>query len=535
MPKTAIIYARVSTTGQAEDELPVESQLESSRRKATDIDAHLLREFIDAGISGRSDDRPAFRDALAFCKVNKVDYFICWSTSRFARNRTDAAWHKRALEKCGTKMVYVSLNVDSSTKEGWMMEGMLELIDEFYSRQIADDTARSMMKNARDGYFNGGHVPFGFKAQPDGKRRRLAIVEHEAVIVRDIFDKAAAGSGARAIAMWLNQIGSSRRGAPWSMNTIQNMLHNWTMCGYVIFNRRAHNAKSDNPHEQWIKVRAFPALIDEEKFMIVQNILSRRAPTAGNGSPKSTHLFTGMLKCGECKTAMMIETATGRSARYSYYNCGAAIRGTGCKSRRITAKVFDEWMADYIISQVMSIDNLKSIAVDIDKAAGEWTRERERRRESFVADLRDIEARRRRLYNLLETTDAAALNLGDLKPRLMDLNERARKIETSLTDLELEEQPSSVGAVDLGELQEFVRDVVLQSNNPIKIREFFAGFIKEIIVFEDSAHIAYRKDRLVTANVTETVHSESGWLPERGLQRTATVIAILPERFRRAA
>ena len=133
-----------------------------------------------------------------------------------------------------------------------------------------------------------------------------------------------------------------------------------------------------------------------------------------------------------------------------------------------------------------------------------------------MQDLRDIEARRRRLYNLLETTDAASLNLGDIKPRLMDLNARARAIETSLTDLEMEEQPTNVGAVDLSELQGFVREVVLQSNNPMKIREFFAGFIKEIIVFGDSAHIVYRKDRLVTSNVTETVHSESGWLPGLG-------------------
>ena len=47
------------------------------------------------------------------------------------------------------------------------------------------------------------------------------------------------------------------------MNTIQNMLHNWTMCGYVVFKRRAHGAKADNPPEQWIKVRSFPAIVSE--------------------------------------------------------------------------------------------------------------------------------------------------------------------------------------------------------------------------------------------------------------------------------
>ena len=85
MDKAAIIYARVSTLAQAEEELPIESQLEVCRRKAAELDAVVLREFVDAGISGRTDQRRAFQDALAFCRMNRVDYFVVWNTARFAR------------------------------------------------------------------------------------------------------------------------------------------------------------------------------------------------------------------------------------------------------------------------------------------------------------------------------------------------------------------------------------------------------------------------------------------------------------------
>ncbi len=525
----------MSTVGQADDELPVESQLEACRRKAADMGLDVLREFVDAGLSGRTDERPAFRDALAFCKVNKVDHFICWSTSRFARNHLDAGWHKRQLSRGGTSMTYVSMNLDSSTKEGWMLESVLGVIDEFYSRQVSDDTRRSMMKNARDGYFNGGAVPFGYRAVREGKRSRLQIVDEEAAIVRGIFDDAAAGAGAKQISMRLNERGITRRGAVWSKNTVSNLLRNWAMCGYVVFNRRAHHEREQNDVSQWIKVRGYPEIISEEQFMNVQTLLDGRAPAPGRGSPRSTHVFTGMLKCGHCGSAMMVETATGRSSRYSYYNCGAAIRGTGCRSRRIRVDEFDPWMADYIITRVMSVDNLRAIALEIDRAAGRWEKERLAQRSAVLTQLRDVESRRRRLYSLMETSNPDALNLADLKPRLMELNDQARKLETSITDLDLADPPAAVDPVAMEQLQQFVRDVVVTSPQPKKVREFFAGFVEEIVVFGAELAINYRKDRIVTANRTDTVHSGERWLPDLGFLRTARVVVALPERWRRAA
>ena len=161
MKKTAIIYARVSTTRQAEEELPIQGQVEQCINKASALGADVVREFVDEGISGRSDARPAFQDAIAYAETLTPDYFICWSTSRFSRNKLDAALYKLRLGKAGVHIVYVSLNIDRDSDAGWMTEGVLELFDEFSSRQVAADTMRSMVKNARDGYRNGGRPPFG--------------------------------------------------------------------------------------------------------------------------------------------------------------------------------------------------------------------------------------------------------------------------------------------------------------------------------------------------------------------------------------
>lgn len=508
MKKTAIIYGRVSSVGQAEEELPIDGQLEACRREALQLDVVVLREFVDAGISGRTvDHRPAFMEAIAFCKVNKVDLFITWSTSRFARNRVEAPAYKLKLKKFGTNVVFVSNKFDNSTKEGWMMEGILELWDDFQSRTIAEDTLRSMRKNAQDGFFNGGQIPFGYRSIPAGKRRKLEVVEHEADTVREIFQLYLSGNGLKTIAVQLNERGRMRRGSSWTKGLVNRLLKNWVYAGYIVFNQYTLRSNAE-----LIKTAGHPAIIAEEVFMSVRKLMGARTVVAGEGSPVSTHIFTGMLKCGCCGGSMMIETATGRSKSYSYYNCIRSIKGGGCKPRRIPSRALDAWLAEYIITKVMSLDNLRGIAGDVHQAAIDWGKNREQKRISLVADLRDLEARRRKLYDLMETTEKDALNLRDIGPRLHELNDRTRKIEVDLNDLEMMEAPEvTVSDAELQSVQDFVRSVVMESNNPQKVREFMGSFVERITITESTAEVEYRKDRLVTSSATDTVHGADWW------------------------
>lgn len=74
--KMAVIYARVSTARQAEDELPLESQIAQCKEKSAALDARVDRVFVDHGISGTHDQRPAFQDAIAYCEAMSVDYLV---------------------------------------------------------------------------------------------------------------------------------------------------------------------------------------------------------------------------------------------------------------------------------------------------------------------------------------------------------------------------------------------------------------------------------------------------------------------------
>ena len=126
--------------------------------------------------------RQAFQRAIHYCAVNDVDYFIVWSTSRFARNKLDAASYKLLLRESGTRLVYASMNIDSDTDEGWFTDSIMEIMDEQVSRQISRDTRRAMLKNAEEGWFNGGRAPFGYQIMTQNKRRKLVPNDAEKTV-----------------------------------------------------------------------------------------------------------------------------------------------------------------------------------------------------------------------------------------------------------------------------------------------------------------------------------------------------------------
>ena len=119
----------MSSARQAADGLPVQSQIEQCRAKAAAVGAVVVREFRDEGISGRTTKRPAFLEAVDFCEEERIEYFICWSTSRFARNRIDAALYKRTLERFGTRLVYASQDFGEGD-DAWLPETAYCLLDE---------------------------------------------------------------------------------------------------------------------------------------------------------------------------------------------------------------------------------------------------------------------------------------------------------------------------------------------------------------------------------------------------------------------
>jgi len=508
---SAIIYVRVSTARQADDGLPVESQIEQCHVKAASLGAQVVKVFRDDGISGRTTKRPGFEAAVDFCERQRVDLFICWSTSRFARNRLDAAVYKRLLEKMGTRLVYASQEFGAGD-DGWLAEAITEVIDEQYSRQIAKDTRRSMAKNATDGFWNGGWVPFGYRAVQIGKRKRLEIEPSEAPAVKLIYRWCLDGAGCKDVAARLNSSGITRRGRRWDKASVTTVLRSRVVIGDLVYSDRG----------QQIVTRAHDPIISEEEFMAAQESVKGRTPKNAGGRGRSDALFAGMLRCGACGDAMTTESATGRGGvTYRYYNCRSFLKAGTCKSRRLPVTELDAWLLSGILDQVFTRENLTSLVADLKASRTEWVKEHEARIGSLHAEKADIERRLRRLYEAVEA--GTGMNLADLAPRMRELRARMESVQADIDRALYEEQPTTpLDDYDIAEAAALFREMVEDCEDPRRVRSFLAGIIQQAVVMGDEVRVIYSPERIVSAHEGGS-QCAVRWLPDPSTLRTVFV------------
>lgn len=502
--------------------------------------ATVLKVYADEGLSGQSDSRPAFQQAILYCEAQGPTYLITWSTSRFARNRLDAQLYKRRLTRAGVTLVYAGMEIDRDSDGGWLTEGIMELFDEYASKQVAADTRRSMIRAAQQGYRCGGIAPFGYVAVPapdDPKRRRLAVHPDEAAIARRLFDLRAQGLGARQIAMTLNGEGCWNRVHRWNKTSVLALLRNQALLGNIVFGRvvnvggERYRAKP----EDWIVIPAHPPVIDRPVWDLVQQMLDHDAantrPGGERGSPHSTYLFTGMLRCGRCGSSLQIETAKGRHRRYAYYNCRTAQRRGDCVTRRLPARDLDAWLFEAICNDVLTPANLRGVAGELRGLAGRWQQDREDRRRALEQQRAAIARRNSRLYEVLEELGRNAPNLADLAGRLRENNAALKELESRMAQLAAEEPPRcDLPESDLATLAECLVELLRQEYNMTRTRALFADFVEKIRIESTRVTIEYNPMRLIRA-IPRPVPSERHWLPDPTLLGTRTVVRDLPERW----
>ena len=523
--KHAVIYARVSTQRQADDGVSMESQIEQCRVKALALGTEVIEVFRDDGVSGRTDNRPGFQAALAYCAAHRVSHLVCWSTSRFGRNLEDALKNTNQLREWGTKAAYVHQDIDLETDAGWMLGVMTGMMDEIYSRNVARDTLRSMITASRDGFFVGGRVPYGYQIERVGKRSKLGPHEDHAAIVRTMYALALnEGLGAQAVALRMNTAGLLRDGKAWCKNSVAMILKNPSYMGLRLFNQINRKSRDAKPVEDVVRVASHPALINKEDFEKVQAMMKDRIPHEQGGTPKSAFAFTGLLKCGICGEQLQIRNGTGRNGTiYSYYSCLAHKNGrTRCCLKSVKAEAFDAWMVDELLSKVLTPTVVQKVVDDIRANGGRWAEERELRRKALVKEMRETEGRRNNIYDILETQGKDTPNLADVTERLRTLNESIRGVERALQELEAKPAPDyNLVDVDPQEAVKTIHGVIRGCTDAKRLRALLGTFVQKISVSNASVIVDYREDALLRSP-TPTVHSGVNWLLNLGSNQGPT-------------
>ena len=343
--KYAVIYARYSSDRQ--NEMSIEGQIDKCRSYADEHGLVVVQEYIDRAQSATTDKRPEFLRMISDSEERTFDTILVYQLDRFARNKDDSGYYKKILRDNGVKVVSAMEQI-STDSSGVITEGMLEIVADWYSKQLSEKVNRGMRQRAEKAKYNGGGKIFGYIVDQDGY---FAPDPETAPIVKEIFQRTSYGEPGTEIVKDLVKRGiKNTNGKPLSKGTLYRILRNEKYKGIYIYDD--------------IRVPdGMPRIVSDALFEEVRAVVEARAYKSGRRPAQEDYLLTGKLYCGHCNTQMSGTSGTSKSGKtHRYYTCKNAPKKcdkTNVKKEYIENKVFSICKSQLTDDQIADI--IKSI------------------------------------------------------------------------------------------------------------------------------------------------------------------------------
>jgi len=351
---TIAIYSRKSKfTGKGDS---IANQIEMCRQRAQqymtlknipESDVKILV-YEDEGFSGKNTARPEFQKMLAAVKVGEIDCVICYKLDRISRNVGDFAQTYETFEKHRVDFLCAGETYDTTTPAGRAMMGMVSVFAQMEREVTAERIRDNMHLLARSGRWLGGHTPTGFQSSKEervdveGKTRsafKLVPVKKEMELVEFIYQKFMELQSVSGTMRYLVQHNiRTKNGNDFTNVAVRELLRNPVYCiagqeagdyfrekdtdicfeeneldnkhGFMPYNRTSSgkDRQTKNEIDDWlIAVGKHDGVIEPGSWVKIQRILDAKkikAKSIVRTPYKSEALLSGLLFCGQCKSAM---------------------------------------------------------------------------------------------------------------------------------------------------------------------------------------------------------------------------------------
>ena len=108
----------------------------------------VAEEYIDAGVSGSKDSRPALNRLMNAAGQRKFDAVLVWKIDRWGRSLRHLVTSLADLDAYGISFVSLRDNLDLSTPSGRLMMQLLGAMAEF-ERALIQERVRAGLRNAK--------------------------------------------------------------------------------------------------------------------------------------------------------------------------------------------------------------------------------------------------------------------------------------------------------------------------------------------------------------------------------------------------
>lgn len=350
------VYCRVSTEEQKTKGISILDQEERGKKFCNNKN-YDYEVFNDAGLSGElsPEERPELNRLIEKIYLKEIQGIFIVDFDRITRDDKYGFVLKKMLIDNNVKLFDTNgeINLNDETQD--LLLGIKILLSSFELKKLRVRIKRSLERSVEQGRVGGGAlITYGYKKGDD---KKLEIDEVESKVVQLIYQLAIQGKGTKVIANYLND-----ENIPTKRNTTKN--------GYMI----VKGEKKTNflwrdavvyrilTNKIYYGVRTYkgkeypsPAIISEDKFNLVQDLLKKRKVMKDTNN-KYFYLLKGLIYCAECNNRFYGLKRADLSS--NYYGCSSQRhRDEWCKTKGINIDYLDNLVLEQICNLDKDVNN----------------------------------------------------------------------------------------------------------------------------------------------------------------------------------
>jgi site-specific DNA recombinase len=349
LTEITVLYARLSKDdGRNGESDSISNQKAMLEAYAIEKGFTNLVFFADDGISGTTFKRPAFEQAIALVKSNRVTNFIVKDLSRLGRDYLQVGLLTEVtFPEYDVRFLAINDRVDSDIEDNstFDFQAIKNLFNQAYAKECSEKIKAVKHAKGNAGERMCANPPYGYLKDPNDKKNWI-VDEIAAKIVKRIFNEYVKGLSLTQISNRLKveevltparhkkSLGVKSAGSNnnnpylWCAELVSNILERQEYCGHTVnfkTYKKSYKAKKWllNPEEKRkVFYNTHEAIVDQETFDLVQ--VMRKSIKRRKTKNGKIGLFSGIAHCVDCGSRHRFQ-----ARGYSYYSCA------GSKSRVI--------------------------------------------------------------------------------------------------------------------------------------------------------------------------------------------------------
>lgn len=372
-----VIYTRVSTKEQADNNLSLETQRKACEQYARKNNYSILGYFGGTYESAKTDERRHFNAMLSFVRKSrdKISHIIVYSVDRFSRSGANAIYIAEQLKKEGINVFAVSQPTDTTTASGSLQQNIQFIFSE-YDNQLRREKCMAGVKEKLLGGIWVSVPPVGYSiVRTNGKKS--FILNQTGKLIQKAFHWKAERLSIEEIKKRL-----AEKGLEMDCRRVSDCLKNPFYCGLLV-----HNALEGKVVEG-IQEKA----VSKELFLQVNGILASKQQGYSIKPENEDAPLKRFIKCDTCGAYLRAYKAW-KNQKY-YYKCNTK----GCSCNRRADEVHKKFFS-FLEQQQLNVndDMARLIALQMIATYNQLTKEKQQDNEQLTKQLDECEKKIKRL------------------------------------------------------------------------------------------------------------------------------------------